>query len=279
MGPARGSASSSWCRAVCPWSWRWLEVKASQSFSCWSWDPCLPRVRVGGRLVRPGRRDHETWLHRALGSIRSHPVSTSPFARSHSFWKNPFTIETVVLQSGLLSESFATWFQEQRDAWKTSSQPLPLAGSPAGMLEPRCPPCLQPSEQTPPHSWLLPGWSPPAAAASPGPALPCPALPTPLLGTSCCTGSPGCRGGRRVPDRQPGSHFRCPGVVSAAAAGQRPVGRSTFSFCLWRTFSFFKFFFFFKTRVDLQRSFNYPCTAVHTFTFFFFSHSPSSLTF
>ena len=109
--------------------------------------------------------------------------------------------------------------------------------------------------------------------------LPCPALPTPLLGTSCCTGSPGCRGGRRVPNRQPGSHFRCPGVVSAAAAGQRPVGRSTFSFCLWRTFSFFKFFFFFKTRVDLQRSFNYPCTAVHTFTFFFFSHSPSSLTF
>lgn len=178
VGPARGSASSSWCRAVCPWSWRWLEVKASQSFSCWSWDPCLPRVRVGGRLVRPGRRDHETWLHRALGSIRSHPVSTSPFARSHSFWKNPFTIETVVLQSGLLSESFATWFQEQRDAWKTSSQPLPLAGCPAGMLEPRCPPCLQPSEQTPPHSWLLPGWSPPAAAASPGPALPCPAHPS-----------------------------------------------------------------------------------------------------
>lgn len=76
--------------------------------------------------------------------------------------------------------------------------------------------------------------------------LPCPALPTPLLGTSCCTGSPGCRGGRRVPDRQPGSHFCCPGVVSAAAAGQRPVGRSTFSFCLWRTFSFFKFFFFLK---------------------------------
>ena len=111
--------------------------------------------------------------------------------------------------------------------------------------------------------------------------LPCPALPCPPLYWAP----------RAAQDHQgAGAAAVCPtgslGLISAVLGScQRPLQDRDLSAvppsrsASGERFLSLNFFFFFKTRVDLQRSFNYPCTAVHTFTFFFFSRSPSSLTF
>lgn len=140
-------------------------------------------------------------------------------------------------------------------------------------------PSLPPAQRADPTPLVAPSWLEPTCCGR----VPrsCPALPCPPLYWAP----------RAAQDHQgAGAAAVCPtgslGLISAVLGScQRPLQDRDLSAvppsrsASGERFLSLNFFFFFKTRVDLQRSFNYPCTAVHTFTFFFFSHSPSSLTF